>query len=62
MNPYIGDRPIDPPYEPDECETCGGSGTVFNLYANCLDDGEEGPCPDCHPDSDPGEPNDYPED
>ena len=50
---YIGDRPLDPP-EDDECETCGGSERI-----NCGDDLEV--CPDCYSDSDPGEPNDPPD-
>lgn len=51
MNPYIGDRPLDPP-EHDECETCDGLGVIADL--NTL---EHEPCPDCQYDSDPGEPD-----
>lgn len=49
MNPYIGDRPLDPPDDPDECETCGG--------VNPFD------CMDCcyEYDEDPGEPNEEPD-
>ena len=62
MNPYIGDRELDPPEEPDECETCGGTRLVTeNKLWVCPDEWEEIPCPDCHPDSDMAEPNYYPE-
>lgn len=54
MNPYIGDRPLDPP-EDDECETCDGSGIFVCGPFNQI-------CPECCDDSDPGEPNPYPED
>ena len=54
MNPYIGDRPLDPPEDPDECETCGGHGAVGNIL-------NAEPCPDCCYDSDPGEPNEEPD-
>lgn len=58
MNPYIGDRPLDPP-EDDECETCDGSEWILVKSGMGF---EEVPCPSCQYDSDPGEPNDYPED
>lgn len=51
MNPYAGDRPLDPP-EDDECETCGGHGVVGNIL-------NAEPCPDCCYDADEGEPNDF---
>lgn len=54
MNPYIGDRQLDPPEESDVCETCGDNGAVGNIL-------NVEPCRDCCYDADPGEPNDYPE-
>ena len=51
MNPYIGDRQLDPPEEPEipQCQGC---------QKCCCDEELE----DCMPDMrDPGEPNDYPE-
>ena len=56
MNPYIGDRSLDPP-EDDGCETCGGGGAL----GNSLNSWNSEPCPDCCYDSDPGEPNDEPD-
>lgn len=62
MNPYIGDRPLDPPDEPDECGTCGGCGQHQD-FVGVNGDWDVFDCPDCQPDMrDPGEPNDYPED
>lgn len=68
MNPYIGDRPLDPP---DEVETqkCWSCKRIIEIeiIRDC-----DGFCPacgveieleDCMPDMrDQGEPNDYPED
>lgn len=61
MNPYIGDRQLEPD-DDDECATCDGFGVVLDrkLFI-CPDEWEEVPCPDCNHDSDPGEPNDPPE-
>lgn len=56
MNPYIGDRPLDPP-EDDGCETCGGGGAL----GNSLNSWNSEPCPDCCYDSDHGEPNEDPD-
>lgn len=69
MNPYIGDRPLDPPEDDgeDTCEYCEGNGSINPTWADPLGD----QCPEClgtgisgQADSmrDPGEPNDYPED
>ena len=61
MNPYIGDRPLDPPEEPDICEICGGHGQ-YQAFVGTQGDWDVFDCPDCMPhDADPGEPNDYPE-
>lgn len=68
MTPYIGDRPLDPPEETDDretCEYCEGSGSTNPTWSDPLGD----QCPEClgsglkvTPDMrDPGEPNDYPE-
>lgn len=43
MNPYIGDRPLDPP-EDNDCEFCDGLGTIANCWALRND-----PCPHCQP-------------
>lgn len=59
MNPYIGDRQLDPD-EDLECETCDGFGVVLTIKEGlrcCANT----PCPDCQHDSDPGEPQAYPE-
>lgn len=53
MNPYIGDRPLDPP-EDDECEFCKGW-AAFNYGS------EDVACQHCQTDNDPGEPNDPPD-
>lgn len=61
MNPYIGDRPLDPP-EVDECETCGGHGVVY--YMTASGNRSHSLCPDCDKESDmtdPGEPNEEPD-
>lgn len=62
MNPYVGDRQLEPDedYEPDfegdQCKKCYGYKEI-----HCGQGYEK--CPDCMPDlSDPGEPNDYPDD
>ena len=56
MNPYIGDRPLDPPDDDFDC--CPACHLEMDEIG--------GPtCPACgyeFYDSDPGEPNDYPED
>lgn len=52
MNPYIGDRALDPP-EDDECEICEGSGAIGPYNR---------PCHGCQDDFDMAEPNPYPED
>jgi len=69
MNPYIGDRQLEPDDEPDEresCEYCDGNGSTNPTWADPLGD----QCPECFgtgfachsPDmSDPGEPNEDPE-
>lgn len=67
MNPYIGDRPLDPPEDDDRetCEYCEGNGSTNPTWADPCGD----QCPEClgsglkaMPDMrDPGEPNDYPE-
>ena len=67
MNPYIGDRPLDPP-EDDEretCEYCEGNGSTSPTWSDPLGD----QCPEClgsgfaiTPDmTDPGEPNEEPD-
>lgn len=69
MNPCIGDRPLDPPEEPEivKCRSCKRA-VEAEAIRDC-----DGCCPkcgveiddeleDCMPDMrDPGEPNDYPE-
>ena len=62
MNPYIGDRPLDPP-EDDECETCCGLGQIEYEIGDCPETFDIGlmNCPDCQPDNDPGEPNEEPD-
>lgn len=67
MNPYIGDRQLDPPDDDDResCEYCEGSGSTNPSWTDPL--GDE--CPKCLGSGvkattdmrDPGEPNDYPE-
>ena len=56
MNPYIGDRPLDPPEDDGEfyCTDCH---SVFQ-YAECLYAHKEN-CPENM--SDPGEPNEEPD-
>jgi DnaJ-class molecular chaperone len=53
MNHCIGDRPLDPPEDPEVCERCGGWGWID------ADEHFSGDCPDCQGDA--GEPNDYPD-
>lgn len=61
MNPYIGDRQLEPD-EDRECDTCDGFRIVLDRkLAVCPDEWKEIPCPDCNHDSDPGELNDPPE-
>lgn len=55
MNPCIGDRPLDPP-EDDECEECPCGSHVYTTHGSCMH------CSYHLDDSDPGEPNPYPED
>ena len=57
---YIGDRPIDPPEDPDECKYCEGHGVLFfrtesgGVIAEC--------CKSCGMSMrDPGEPNEEPD-
>lgn len=60
MNPYIGDRQLDPPEDLDEfyCPECH---SVFQ-FAECFEAHQESCLEDCMPDMrDPGEPNGYPE-
>lgn len=54
MNPYIGDRPLDPPEDNDlECP-CGSH--IYTTHGSCMHCGYE--LEDCM--SDPGEPNEEP--
>lgn len=48
MNPYIGDRQLEPDDDLVECDCCPRSG---GCVGKCMK----------APDTDPGEPNDYPE-
>lgn len=57
MNPYIGDRQLEPDGEP-ECETCDGTKWVLVKEGMGF---EDVPCPSCQYDDDPGEPNEDPE-
>lgn len=70
MNPYIGDRQLEPDDEPEVCELCGGSGEVYSGHHSY--EGYYQPpepimdkCPECDGegkyDTDPGEPNEDPE-
>lgn len=59
MNPYIGDRQLDPD-EDIECGTCDGFGVVLTRIAG-LWSYTDTPCPDCQNDPDPGEPQPYPD-
>ena len=67
MNPYIGDRPLDPPESDYECRGCGmqfnGLGTLSHHVERCVKAlllvADEDELEDCMPDmTDPGEPND----
>ncbi|QZA71274.1 transcription regulator [Pseudomonas phage AH02] len=69
MTPYIGDRQLEPDddLEPElvSCAYCDGNGSTNPTWSDPLGD----QCPDClgtgvvicFDMSDPGEPNDYPE-
>lgn len=57
MNPYIGDRQLEPGEDPEVCEWCEGNGFVYDDDDNQVDCGS---C-DAPYDPDPGEPQDYPE-
>lgn len=61
MNPYIGDRQLDPPDEPDDDIECPCGSHAYTTHGSCSHCNYE--LEDCMPDMrDPGEPNDYPED
>lgn len=45
MNPYIGDRQLDPD-EQDECPRCDGFKTIAVLCED-IDTWHQAPCPDC---------------
>lgn len=63
MNPYIGDRPLDPPEEKEICDTCGGTRQVVDGWwpGSMFQPSEPDlqPCPECSydPEPDPGEPD-----
>jgi len=60
MTPH--DRWLEPDDE-DECETCLGLGRIEYEIGDCPETFDIGlmPCPDCHSDNDPGEPNEEPD-
>lgn len=55
MNPYLGDRVLDPP-EDNGCEFCDGFGFIGNIWALRNDQ-----CPHCQPIERDPEPDNYPD-
>lgn len=59
MTPH--DRWLEPDDEPEVCSICGGHGQ-YQDFVGPNGDWDVFDCPNCSPDLDPGEHNDYPED
>lgn len=57
MNPYIGDRQLEPD-DDTECSTCDGFGVVLTRIDGLWSYTHK-PCPDCQHDSDLCEPQPY---
>lgn len=63
MNPYIGDRQLEPD-EDLECDLCDGFKKILMPFygdESSNDEWHEVSCPECQHDSDPGEPQAYSE-